>query len=78
MSMDLSVGDFVEADVLVEGKGIAAVGPNQHVSGAGVIDARGRTSCPVSSRRIITSSRRRCAASSPTGCCSTTASLTAR
>ena len=46
MSMDPSVGDFVEADVLVEGKKIAAVGPNLHASGAGVIDARGRIVMP--------------------------------
>jgi 5-methylthioadenosine/S-adenosylhomocysteine deaminase len=46
MSMDPSVGDFVEADVLVEGKRIAAIRPNLHVSGAGVIDARGRIVMP--------------------------------
>jgi cytosine/adenosine deaminase-related metal-dependent hydrolase len=46
MSMDPHVGDFVEADVLVEGKRIAAVGPNLHASGAGVIDARGRIVMP--------------------------------
>jgi 5-methylthioadenosine/S-adenosylhomocysteine deaminase len=46
MSMDPRVGDFVEADVLVEGKKIAAVGPNLRASGAGVIDARGRIVMP--------------------------------
>ena len=46
MSMDPAVGDFVEADVLVEGKKIAAVGPNLRASGAGVIDARGRIVMP--------------------------------
>ena len=46
MSMDPQVGDFVEADVLVEGKKIVAVGPNLRASGAGVIDARGRIVMP--------------------------------
>jgi cytosine/adenosine deaminase-related metal-dependent hydrolase len=46
MSMDPSVGDFVEADVLVEGKRIAAVRPNLRVGGASVIDARGRIVMP--------------------------------
>ena len=46
MSMDPAVGDFAEADVLVEGKKIAAVGPNLRASGAGVIDARGRIVMP--------------------------------
>ena len=46
MSMDPAVGDFVEADVLVEGKKIVAVGPNLRVSGAAVIDARGRIVMP--------------------------------
>ncbi len=45
MSMDPKVGDFVEADVLVEGKKILAVGPNLHAHGA-VIDARGRIVMP--------------------------------
>src|SRR5579864_851475 len=35
MSMDPSVGDFPEADVLVEGKKIVAVGPNLHAGDAG-------------------------------------------
>ena len=46
MSMDPQVGDFVEADVLVEGKKIVAVRPNLRVGGAGVIDARGRIVMP--------------------------------
>jgi cytosine/adenosine deaminase-related metal-dependent hydrolase len=46
MSMDPDVGDFAEADVLVEGKKIAAVGPNLKASGAAVIDARGRVVMP--------------------------------
>ena len=39
MSMDPKVGDFANADVLVEGKKILAVGPNLSASGAIVIDA---------------------------------------
>jgi len=46
MSMDPDVGDFPQADVLIEGKKIAAVGPNLPVSGATVIDARGRIVMP--------------------------------
>jgi cytosine/adenosine deaminase-related metal-dependent hydrolase len=46
MSMDPDVGDFVEADVLVEGKKIRAVRPNIHAPGAAVIDARGRIVMP--------------------------------
>src|SRR5512145_1271119 len=46
MSMDPAVGDFVEADVLVEGKKIRAVRPNIHAPGAAVIDARGRIVMP--------------------------------
>jgi 5-methylthioadenosine/S-adenosylhomocysteine deaminase len=46
MSMDPQVGDFPEADVLVEGKKILAVGPNLHTGGAAVIDARGRIVMP--------------------------------
>jgi 5-methylthioadenosine/S-adenosylhomocysteine deaminase len=46
MSMDPKVGDFAEADVLVEGKKILAVGPNLHVGGATEIDARGRIVMP--------------------------------
>src|SRR3954468_21464993 len=40
------VGDFAEADVLVEGRRIVAVGPNLAAAGAGVIDARGRIVMP--------------------------------
>ena len=46
MSMDPKVGDFPQADVLVEGKKILAVGPNLHASGADEIDARGRIVMP--------------------------------
>src|SRR5919198_1525905 len=41
MSMDPAVGDFVQADILIEGKKILAVGPNLQAHGAGAIDARG-------------------------------------
>src|SRR4030081_2274690 len=46
MSMDPKVGEFAQADVLVEGKKILAVGPNLHAGGAGEIDARGRVVMP--------------------------------
>ena len=46
MSMDPKVGDFAQADVLVEGKTIVAIGPNLQASGAAVIDARGRIVMP--------------------------------
>src|SRR5688572_13569108 len=46
MSMDPAVGNFAEADVLIEGKQIVAVRPNIHAPGAGVIDARGRIVMP--------------------------------
>jgi len=46
MSMDPAVGDFAEADVLVDGKKIVAVGPNLHAGGAAEIDARGRVVMP--------------------------------
>jgi 5-methylthioadenosine/S-adenosylhomocysteine deaminase len=46
MSMDPKVGDFAQADVLVEGNKIRAVGPNLRVSDAAVIDARGRIVMP--------------------------------
>jgi cytosine/adenosine deaminase-related metal-dependent hydrolase len=45
-SMDPAVGDFVKADVLVEGKKIVAVGPNLHAGGADEIDARGKIVMP--------------------------------
>jgi 5-methylthioadenosine/S-adenosylhomocysteine deaminase len=46
MSMDPRVGDFPEADVLVQGKTILAVGPNLSGGAADVIDARGRIVMP--------------------------------
>src|SRR5437870_3652864 len=46
MSMDPDVGDFPEADVLVERKKLLAVGPNLHAGGAAVIAARGRVVMP--------------------------------
>jgi 5-methylthioadenosine/S-adenosylhomocysteine deaminase len=46
MAMDPAVGDFVRADVLVEGKKILAVRPNIHAPGAGEIDARGKIVMP--------------------------------
>src|SRR5262252_6984743 len=46
MSMDPQVGDFAQADVLVEGKKILAVGPNLQANGAAIIDATGRIVMP--------------------------------
>ena len=46
MSMDKNVGDFVQADVLVEGKKILAVGPHINAGNAAVIDATGRIVMP--------------------------------
>src|SRR5271169_471308 len=46
MSLDPQVGDFVQADVLVEGKKILAVGPNLQAGGAAEIDATGRIVMP--------------------------------
>jgi cytosine/adenosine deaminase-related metal-dependent hydrolase len=46
MSMDPRVGDFPQADVLVHGKTILAVGPNLQAGAADVIDARGRIVMP--------------------------------
>src|SRR5947208_2086991 len=46
MSMDPRVGDFAQADVLVEGKKILDVRPNIRASGAGEIDARGKIVMP--------------------------------
>jgi hypothetical protein len=46
MSLDPQVGDFAEADVLVEGKKILAVGPNLQAGGAAEIDATGRIVMP--------------------------------
>jgi 5-methylthioadenosine/S-adenosylhomocysteine deaminase len=46
MSLDLQVGDFAQADVLIEGKKILAVGTNLQAGGAAVIDATGRIVMP--------------------------------
>jgi cytosine/adenosine deaminase-related metal-dependent hydrolase len=46
MSIDPNVGDFPQADVLVEGNKILAVGPNLAAGGADVIDATGRIVMP--------------------------------
>jgi cytosine/adenosine deaminase-related metal-dependent hydrolase len=49
MSMDQNLGDkgnFAQADVLVEGKKIVAVGRSLHAGGAAEIDARGRIVMP--------------------------------
>ena len=46
MSIDPHVGDFAEADVLVEGKRIVAIGPKLKASDAAVIDAVGRIVMP--------------------------------
>jgi cytosine/adenosine deaminase-related metal-dependent hydrolase len=46
MSLDPQVGDFAQADVLVEGKKILAVAPNLHAGGAVEIDAAGRIIMP--------------------------------
>jgi 5-methylthioadenosine/S-adenosylhomocysteine deaminase len=46
MSMDPAVGDFVQADVLVEGAKIVAVGPNLSVGDAAVMQANGRIVMP--------------------------------
>src|SRR5437667_11300497 len=46
MSLDPNVGDFPQADVLVEGKKILKVGPNLHAGGADVVAASGRIVMP--------------------------------
>src|SRR6516162_5602358 len=46
MSLDPQVGDFAQADVLVEGGKIRAVGPNLDAGGAAEIDATGRIVMP--------------------------------
>src|SRR6516165_239760 len=46
MSLDPNVGDFAQADVLVEGKKILVVGPNLRAGDAAVIDATGRIVMP--------------------------------
>src|SRR4029453_8732253 len=50
MTMDPSMpnkGEFVSADVLVDGKKIVAVGPNLKAGGAGEIKARGKFVMPA-------------------------------
>ena len=46
MSLDPQVSDFAQADVLVEGKKILAVGPKLQAGGAAEIDATGRIVMP--------------------------------
>ncbi len=46
MSLDPQVGDFAQADVLVDGEKILAVGPNLQAGGAAEIDATGRIVMP--------------------------------
>src|SRR5436189_1491726 len=46
LSLDPRVGDFEQADVLIEGKTIAAVGPNLTAGDALVVDCRGTIVMP--------------------------------
>lgn len=46
LSMDPQVGDFAEADVLIEGNTLVAVGPGLNAPDAAVIDARGMIVMP--------------------------------
>jgi 5-methylthioadenosine/S-adenosylhomocysteine deaminase len=46
LSLDPKVGDFEKADVLIEGKKIAAVGPNLAAGSAAVVDASGMIVMP--------------------------------
>lgn len=46
LSMDSTVGDFLDADVLVEGARIVAVGPNLDAGDAPEVDARGMVVMP--------------------------------
>lgn len=46
LSVDPAVGDFAEADVLVEGGKIVAVGPNVDAGDADVVDATGKIVMP--------------------------------
>jgi cytosine/adenosine deaminase-related metal-dependent hydrolase len=46
ISVDPKIGDFADADVLVEGDTIAAVGPNLQAPAAKVLDARGHLLMP--------------------------------
>jgi hypothetical protein len=67
MSMDPAVGDFPEADVLVEGKKILAVGPHLRAGGASVIRSpAAASSCRASSTHTTTRPGRRSEARFPT------------
>ena len=46
ITMDDQLGDFVQADLLIEGSRIAAVGPDLAAEGAERVDARGRIIVP--------------------------------
>src|SRR5262245_34602081 len=46
MSMDSQVGDFAQADVLVNGNRIQAIGPNLSAGNAAIIDATGKIVMP--------------------------------
>lgn len=46
LSMDPRVGDFAEADALIEGSTLVAVGPNLNASDAAIIDAKGMIVMP--------------------------------
>ncbi|MDM0084256.1 amidohydrolase family protein, partial [Variovorax sp. J31P179] len=46
LSMDPAVGDFDDADILIEGDKILAVGPNIEAGDAEVVDGRGRIVTP--------------------------------
>lgn len=46
LSMDPAVGDFAKADVLVDGRTIAAVGPDLEAGDAQLVDARGMIVMP--------------------------------
>ena len=46
MSLDPKVGDFAQADVLIEGKNIVDIGRNLQAGSAAVIDATGRIVMP--------------------------------
>src|ERR1700733_7957405 len=46
LTLDASIGDFVVADVLVEGSRIAAVGPNLSAGDARIVDAIGNIVMP--------------------------------
>lgn len=46
LSMDPNVGDFAQADVLIQGKKIVAIGPNLHAPGALHINAAGTIVMP--------------------------------